>query len=173
MDTLNVELAGVVVEAVGAAGIIATLLYLAKETRLHTAQIQADSLQASISSFVRQILSVSETTENSAVFRQGLHDFLGRDAATQNGFHAMMLGFVSAYHRTRALYEAGLIDDDEIKANERTMVGILRSPGAHEWWESWKIEPPQELIRHIEGFVSDGHPDVIAWSQKSLFRLEH
>ena len=34
------ELAGVIVEGLAAAGVILTLLYLAKETRLHTAQIQ-------------------------------------------------------------------------------------------------------------------------------------
>ena len=173
MDTLDVDLLGVVVEAVGAAGIIATLLYLAKETRLHTAQIQTDSLQASIGSFVRQILHVSERAENSMVFRHGLHDFLSQDAAHQNGFHAMMLGFVSAYNRTWGLYQAGLIGDDEIQANQRTLVGILRSPGAHEWWESWKQEPPQELVAHIDVLVSNTHPDVAAWSEKPLFRPEN
>lgn len=173
MDTLSVELAGVMVEAVGATGIILTLLYLARETRLHTAQIQADSLQASIGSFVRQILHVTESAGNSTIFRQGLHDFLSRDANSQNGFHAMMLGFVSTYHRTLGLHQAGLIEDDEIHANQRTLIGILRSPGAHEWWESWKKEPPQELVGHIERLVADGHQDVTAWSEKPLFRLEH
>ena len=98
MDTLNVELAGVIVEAVGAAGIIITLVYLAMETRLHTAHIQSEGLQASIGGFVRQLRAVSETAENSAVFRQGLHDFLGQDTATQNAFHAMMLGFIAWTH---------------------------------------------------------------------------
>lgn len=172
MDTLNVELAGVIVEAVAAVGVIVTLLFLVKETRLHTAQIQTDSLQASIGSFVRQILHVSENADNSILFRQGLHDFNGQNAVSQNAFHAMMLGFVSAYNRTWGLYQAGLIGDDEIQANQRTLVGVLRSPGAHEWWEFWKQEPPQELVGHIEGIVSDGYPDVSAWSEKPLYRLE-
>ena len=94
------ELAGVIVEGLGAAGVILTLLYLVKETRLHTAQIQTDSLQASIASFVGQILHVSETAENSTIFRQGLHGFFSGDAATQNSFHAMMLGFASKYNHT-------------------------------------------------------------------------
>ncbi len=173
MDTLNVGLAGVIVEAVGAAGIIITLVYLAMETRLHTTHIQADSLRESIGSFVRQLRDVSETAENSAIFRQGLHDFLGQDVATQNGFHAMMLGFASAYNGTWGLYKAGLIDEDEIIANQRTLVGILRSPGAHEWWEDFKMEPPRDLVEHIDELISDQHPDVIAWSQKALFRLDH
>ena len=166
------ELAGVIVEGLAAAGVILTLLYLAKETRLHTAQIQTDSLQASITSFVGQILHVSETAENSTIFRQGLHSYLSEDAATQNSFHAMMLGFVSKYNHTWRLYQAGLLGEDEIQANQRTLVGILRSPGAHEWWKSWRQEPPQHLVKHIEEILSEDHSDVSAWSNKPLFRLE-
>ena len=173
MDTLNVELAGVIVEAVGAAGIIITLVYLAMETRLHNAHIRAASLQASIGGFVRHLRSVSESAENSAIFRQGLHDFLGQDVATQNRFHAMMLGFTGAYAGNWGLHKAGLLDEDEYTGTQRTLVGILRSPGAHEWWEGFKMEPPRNLVEHIDGLISDQHLDVTAWSEKALFRLEH
>lgn len=164
--------ASVVVEALGATGVIVTLLYLAKETRLNTAQIQTDSLAASIGNFVAQILLVSQTAENSTTFRQCLHSYADQDAATQNGFHAMLLGFVSKYNHTWRLYQSGLLSEDEVRANQRTLVGILRSPGSLEWWESWKHEPPEQLTRHIDNILHAEHLDVVAWSNKPLFRLE-
>lgn len=152
---MNWEAFGAIAEMFGALGVIATLVYLALQIRQSNRQDCVKGLQDAVAHFVDNVLRSTATRANAEVFRKGLHGFKDMPELDQAQFHSMLLRLAAGFNQVRILHESGLLHRSKFEAMEYTMTSIMRSPGALEWWNSWKHNVPVSLEDCLDGVISD------------------
>ena len=125
---------GAIGEVVGAAGVIASLLYLAVQVR---GSIRASAVEAKLQSTRMQsdfIHSLITTPELNDIYLRGLNDI---DSLPKEEYYRfsnlslMAFWFFSALHYQ---FRMGTLTDDEFHEGRSTLRYWLRRPGCRAWW---------------------------------------
>ena len=144
------QIAAAVGELLGAAGVIASLVYLAGQVRNNAAQTRQAAAQSIISGFNAQLALLGDP-ENAEFFFRGLINGLKAYSSYSDtaAFSARMFTITRSYEELYYYRRAGAIDDWVWLGISRMMSDILSNPGAVEWWQvrsDWFSDDFREMV---------------------------
>jgi hypothetical protein len=131
---VNWEAAGAIGEIVGAAGVIATLAYLAVQTRQNTKAVNASTFQANTEIWQGWYLALAGADAPEA-FGRGMAGSPTIDGPSFQKFwmvcRSLFLNFENQFYQ----YRHGVLDHDAFKGYERALCSmVLAWPGVRAWW---------------------------------------
>ncbi len=141
---MNWEAIGAVGEAVAAAGVIASLVYVAIQIRQNTRSAREDTWHSVIRDLQQFRLLIAQDPEVARVYREGLRDLKSLNDDDRWRFGALMQ---SLYSILETMFRA---------RNEPLFQHVLRDlffasrPGARQWWGKGKRVYSPEFQRFID-----------------------
>jgi hypothetical protein len=131
---MNWDAIGAIGEIVGAIGVIATLGYLAIQTKHNTRAVNASTFQANTSIWQDMFLALAGSDAPEA-FARGMQGSRDIDALTFQKFwfvcRTLFLNFENQYYQ----YRQGTLDEEAFKGYEESMCDMVLSwPGIRAWW---------------------------------------
>lgn len=163
---MEIQELGALGELVGGVAVIATLVYLAIQTR-HSAN---EARRLSVNSdegafrFPMQLCRMMETPENVDALREGLRDFDSLSPELAGKFNSLMLGLFVAIVTVLDLYQNNLIPRDEFEASERNFLRFLHTHGGRQWWQQSKTLFPSRGVEYVEDALSKSELEPITES---------
>ncbi len=124
-----------VAEVIGAAGVIASLIYLALQVRASTRASAVESKLVSASfqlDFYKMLVQYPELQEIMVRGRKGLESLSREDAHRFSNLLNIAFGSFSAAHFQ---FRKGSVSESDFYENLVTIQYFLRSPGCRQWWE--------------------------------------
>lgn len=121
-------------EFLGSIAVLATLVYLAVQTRNINRQSQAEARYAFVDAMADINIAIGQSKEAASVWRRGLQsvDSLDEDERMQ------FIMFVGQYANTWAvmhqLHEDGLLPEAQWQVVRNDIASILASPGGRQFW---------------------------------------
>jgi hypothetical protein len=150
---VNWDALGAVAELIGAVGVVVSLLYLAKQIKLSSAQTERNSQivrGTAYQQFRQQVNSVVALRvadeEVSEIWHTGLHDLNVLNPQQRNRFNAMLFMVVGNWESQYYLREGGVIDE-RMGADRKLILGSL---GFKQWWEVRRDNYHPDFRYHIE-----------------------
>ena len=147
---MNWDAIGAIAEAIAAIGVIISLLFLAVQVNQNTRALKNSGLQSARERFLMDMDDATRTQEDAEIFRIGLNRFDRLAPADQGVFHAKMHTLIHAFHHAWDLNKDGLLPDYEMEAMRDITVSYLMSPGAQQWWATFKSVPPPHIVDFLD-----------------------
>jgi hypothetical protein len=135
---VNWEALGAIGDALGALGVIVSLVYLAKQIRVSAAQTEANSKIIRGTAYqqfrmqVNAVVALRVTdAELALIWDKGLSDYDSLNESEQSRFSSMIFLVVGNWESQHHLTEVGIFDES-MGANRH---GLVSRPGFKRWWE--------------------------------------
>lgn len=149
-----------VAEVIGAAGVIASLIYLALQVRASTRASAVESKLVSAGfqlDFYKMLVQYPELQEIMVRGRKGLESLSREDSHRFSNLLNIAFGSFSAAHFQ---FRQGSVGESDFYENLVTIRYFLRSPGCQQWWEKFgKHMYGPEFVAVIEGEI--GKADTV------------
>jgi hypothetical protein len=151
---MNWDAIGAIAELLGAIGVIASLIYLARQIRDGQRALRASTYQQ-FREEIRESHSNMLPISEARVVRLGLADFsqLNDDEAFQFNFWANSV--IPVYENAYYLYRAGMLDDDRWEMQRRNLVQMLGNPGLVLWWRTMPPTMSPEFVALVEEILGE------------------
>jgi len=137
---MNWTAIGATGELLGAIGVIASLLYLARQMRRAAADARRAAAQAVFTKMNTVYESVSANPQLADVYLRGTANLSALSPAEGVQFSAVLIGFVRSYEEILHYKRAGAVGDWVWESVELVVLPTLATPGGLEWWakrRSW------------------------------------
>lgn len=152
---------GVAAEVVGAAAVVASLVYLAVQIRNSNRQDNIRAVQNTVQDFVNTYANVTATRTDADIFSRGLHNFDALEQADQAVFHSKMQLLASGFYQVLAMKEVGFLTDAALfDKSESLFLSMIVSPGGNAWWQAYRHLPPEPLKEYIERRIVERGPQI-------------
>ena len=131
---INWDAVGAIAETLGAIGVVATLLYLARQFRQSLLDADADAnIQLSREYLNHQGLVISD--ENIGAFVKGLESYSSLSPGDRVKFSVCATGYVNVVEATLMLIEAGRAHDELEMQKQYLSTRLFSYPGFEEYWQ--------------------------------------
>ena len=163
---MNWDAVGALGEALGAAAVVATLVYLTKQIRHSNVAAQTSAIQ---SFFVATDSIPQGLGALGEVGRRGFADWDGLSASDKIAVAAYLCDVGSKIHMGFQLWNRGVLDDSIYESWEGTMVSMLLTRGGGEWWRTAKVLWPPDFQERMDERLGDESTlpppwhDVMPW----------
>ena len=147
---MNWEAFGSIAEGLGAAGVIATLLYLVLQLRTNNQLLRSECERVSTQITVEAGLAIAENREVAELFSRGLADPSVLDGTDKGRFSWLMAGVISGGQLADSDWELGLVTRDDLGDTQAAYATILDTPGGSWWWERNKSAYKKHFIQSVE-----------------------
>ncbi|MGR8949567.1 MAG: hypothetical protein ACU84Q_16100 [Gammaproteobacteria bacterium] len=148
---MNWDAIGAIGEVVGAAGVIATLLYLATQIRQNTIATRNQTTQNLVDAHADANTQISSDPELADILQRGCYD---RDSLTDTERLRFNTFYVSAYSHFDHAYHQYLADqlDEKFwrKMEREIPIYVGGLPGVRAWWEQDKSRLTHEFVAYVE-----------------------
>jgi hypothetical protein len=166
---MNWEAIGAISELIGAAAVVATLLYLVKQIKQNTESTDAVGLQTWQSNSSAHWLSMAENPELARAVTTSIYD--SRDLSDDNWIQAgcWWLNNFRQYQTTFIMHERGVVDDELFVVEMRMAARNLKAPGIRQWWDvGGKNQMIPRFVKCLEEF-DPGEDSNWAWTKETGF----
>ena len=151
---MNWEAIGAIGEILGAAAVVATLFYLARQTSQNVELELAKEQRLIIEQFNVNVGIMTEG-ENLSAIRKGLKSFTTLDPDTQAIAWRIFVLWVNYYERMNYSHKGGLIPKTILDAIEAWVLMILVTPGGSEYWKLHGSSHGVDVYNKISNLLSD------------------
>lgn len=134
---MNWEAIGSIAEALGAAGVIATLLYLAFQVRQNTRVAKADFFYRTVDGVIDFNLRVAESDHLADLFWKALEDPGRLSASEERRTRHLLSGVFRQGERVYYAWRDDLVGEDIFRAQMQLQTRLARTPGGQRWLEDW------------------------------------
>ncbi len=148
---------GAIGELVGGVAVIASLLFVGIQVRHGNRLAQAERMQAHVDARNREVLAPLADQAFADTFRRGLHDFEPLSHSEQLVVHSQLARITNLDQTQFILGRSGVIEGRYAAAMQTIGVGILKSPGAQQWWRTARpaylpddVDPVERLLAGAE-----------------------
>ena len=146
---------GAVGEVLGAAGVIATLLYLTIQLRQNTRATQAQTVAGVHDSIGSYLLASSQSSELASLWAKadssGLEALEANEEFQLRGFlAALFYSFLNAHDQMRI----GTISEEQWLPYRNTLSGLLSQRPNREFWEQYRTFLPESFNAEIESLLN-------------------
>lgn len=155
---MTLQLWTLVVDTVGAVGIIVTLIYLAIQVRQNTNQARADNSKATRDHWIEAQNAFFRSEEGAEFLRRALNDFERLSPAQKGRFHAFMLDLISSFVEIHESTARNLVDREAYVGAERVVSAYMRCPGAGDYWQMAKSMYPPGIVKQVD-LAIESHDD--------------
>ena len=160
---LNWDAIGAVGEILGAAAVVATLMYLARQMRQETRADTAATMGSWLADYNGMVLEITRDPDVATIFRQGLTDLEQLDENDQMRFHtwmvAHMLNAEVLFFQLKDGIMHQLIGDQVLKFS----AAMLNMKGGSYWWVSARPIWKPEFVEYMDKLIEDSSPITEHW----------
>jgi hypothetical protein len=152
-----------IAEVVGLLLVVISLLFVGFQLKQNTQQLRQDNLLKSIRGTLDTNWSYHRDPETFRVMRHGCKDFEALSPKDQALFHSIAMDLSFYLELVIRMSQAGLIDEEAWRINERFFLGLLATPGGAKWWETVKhTRPmPESAIQYLQSLLDNpGHEKI-------------
>ena len=147
---MNWDAVGAIAEAVGAFGVIATLLYLATQIRQATRVAKADFFFRSIDGWIDFNLRVADNDALSELFWKTLESPDSLSDEEERRSRHLLSGIFRLGERLYYARQDDLIGEEIFKSHVGQLVRLSRTPGGVRWLKEWGPGLDPRFLRVIE-----------------------
>lgn len=132
---MNWDAIGAISEFLGAAGVIATLIYLAAQIR-QSSRVELAKSEREIMDSWNQVMAT--WWGNPQVAEIAIRGLAGQklSGGERGTFHGLLTQVLTHHGSALRMHQKGLIDVQTMKVFQSSVVNLLQSPGAADWWSS-------------------------------------
>ena len=116
---------------------------------------QSEALRETVNDFISGIVQATATEYDAENFRNGVHNFDELSSNEKARFHSTMLNMAAGFDQVLNLYKTKRLGKTHFQAAQRTYITIIKTPGAQQWWNSFKHFSPKGLVEHVDQAVTD------------------
>jgi len=146
---MNWDAIGASAELLGAMGVIATLVYLARQIRHNSHQLRGSATTA-VFEYQRSLTTMlTEDPELYKIALRGNENWDSLDAFEQQRFSIWCLHETGMWEMCHRLLEQGALDEELYRGKEAYWLQLHSSPGRREWWNNHSIMVGQEFHQAI------------------------
>lgn len=146
---MNWEAIGAIGEAVGAAGVIATLVYLSLQIRQNTNTVRGATFQQLTAASAALLEQLSRDPEMTRIFLSGADDLRSLSEEDRARFNFMAIGFYRNFENLHHQSRKALIEDEDWEGLRESFVKAIQRPGMEAWWQ----ENSFRFNRHFKSFI--------------------
>ncbi len=146
---MNWDAIGAIGEVVGAAGVIASLLYLAVQIRGDARAKRATTVHEQSEAFRSFLKMIATDDELGSIYLRGLRDFESLDESDSVRFISHLGFLFRVFEENFFQWREGNLDPDHWHGYESPIDDMLAYPGVKDWWSirsHWYSAPFAELI---------------------------
>jgi hypothetical protein len=158
---MNWEAIGAVGEITGAAAVVVTLGYLARQIRQSMAAAKTDSRQRVLDRYSDAVSNVLAPNVLEAM-RNGLDDFSTLSSRDQAAFTLAQSIFANNLLNAIRLRDEGTLDDETFMHISTGFISGCNTPGGRAWWSHAKMVFPPTLVDHVDRELARGATADIA-----------
>jgi hypothetical protein len=133
---MNWDAISAVSDLIGAAAVVITLIYIAKEIRQNTESNEAAGFQTWQSDSAAHWLTIADNLELGRDVAACLNDSRNLSEDSWISVASWFLNNMRQYQTTYMLHEKGMIDDDLFAMEMRMAARNLSIPGIRQWWDA-------------------------------------
>jgi hypothetical protein len=146
---MNWDAVGAIAELAGAIGVIASLIYLARQIRQSNA---TDRLTATLSLQASFNEMGALFAADGKLLATGLIDFSKLDDGDQFNLAVKLSLLFGHIEFVRSHYQKGLVDRDVAKRTYEQLYWYRDREGVKQWWERWgRDQFSDEFVAFVEG----------------------
>ena len=146
---MNWEAIGAVGEAVGAAGVIISLLYLAVQIRGDARAKRAATIHEQSEGFRHVLLSLADNPGLADLYLRGVNDFSSLNDAELPRFSSLLVLACRVWEDQFFQWAEGHYDQKVWRGIDASIADLCSMPGLQSWWKTrshWYSEQFQMLI---------------------------
>ena len=131
---MNWEAIGSIAEALGAVGVVVSLIYLATQIRQNTAAIRAGTAQQVTNRAGEIAQSIAMNPSTTELRYRGLRDPDSLSEEETRQFGGLMLAVFRAYENAAYQFRGGFLDPGEWSGLHNNLSSTVEQPGFAAWW---------------------------------------
>jgi hypothetical protein len=161
---LNWEAIGAMGELIGAAGVIASLFYLAAQVRQNTRSLRASSYHAVVTNLSNLSGSIGRDASAADIFVRGQSDFESFSPSERRQFAMLFVSLFRNYEDIFYQFRHKMIDEFVWRGWEHSMTRYFWQPGVQVWWPAWRDDCHPDFREFLENSHSPsatGIPDLV------------
>ena len=147
---MNWEAIGAIAEGLGAAGVLATLVYLVGQVRTNNRLLRSESFRTSTELTVQIGLKIAESRDLAELFQKGVRDPDQLDGPDRGRFTWLIASLVGQEQQTFIDRRLGLAMEEEEGGLQRSYAGVLDTPGGRWWWTRNRSRYYSLFAEHID-----------------------
>jgi hypothetical protein len=152
---MNWDAIGSIGEIIGAGAVVLSLLYLATQISLDSAQQRRQGIMDAVSHFVDKYQEATPTPEKAKRFTAALDNYENAKIEDKQEFYSSMLGITVGFATVWNLYSDEVLQEDIFKAMERSFIGIYRCSGTRQLWGEMSQYYHPEFAAYIQSSIED------------------
>jgi hypothetical protein len=170
-EAMALEQYAYLAEVIGVVVVIASLIYLAKELRQNSKQLELQSYQAWVASNLQINMSMSDPGL-SAIVAEGLIDSANLTDKSYVAFAVSHLAIMQMAQAADYLYRSDSLDRELWEGEMSRAAGILAMPGVRQWWDAGgKTQVTERFVEQLESTQSN----IAYWTwnpERGYFRTD-
>jgi hypothetical protein len=132
---MNWEAIGAIAELLGAIGVIASLVYLARQIRDGQRALRAGSYQQFRQDISQSYNQGMKDPQTARAIRAGMANFAELDEEDAFRFDFWIHGVMHTYDNAHYQHRMGMLDDERWEMHRSDFVGLFTNdPGVAQWW---------------------------------------
>ena len=124
---------GALAELVGAVGVVASLLYVARQIRQNTNAMRATAHQEAISS-LRDLNNLLLSSDLVQLFQSGIEDFDTLDEPERRQFVVLAMDMLRSFESVHNQHAMGMLDDGAWQGWLKFITDYCTAPGIQRYW---------------------------------------
>ena len=136
---MNWDAVGAIGEVVGAAAVVATLIYLSVQIRANTKVSRVESRRTSTRQSSDYATIIANSTETASIFRRGLEDMNSLDPDERIRFIFLFSMLISQTQSSFEDAELGIVDWESFESGATPAFRMLTTPGGTQFWQKHNI----------------------------------
>ena len=166
---MNWEAIGAIGELIGAAAVVATLLYLVRQIKQNTESTEAVGYQTWQSNSTAHWLALAGNRELGQAVAIGAYDSRDLSDDTWVQFGAFWLNNFRQFQTTFVMHERGVVDDELFAVEMRIAARNLLVPGSKQWWDAGgRNQMIPRFAKYLEAF-DPGEDSNWGWTKETGF----
>jgi hypothetical protein len=155
---VNWEAIAAIGEVVGAAGVIASLIYLAVQIRQNTAALRAANLRDVVNAIASRFDRMTADPTDRELYMRGVGSLASLAPGELERFWVLVAGVSSNIELVRDLHRDRLIKVATYEASIMNLATLLSNPGVREIWEQRKSVFAQDFRTFVDSRIASRGP---------------
>ena len=152
---MNWEIIGVVVEAVGALAVVASLIFVVYEVRSNTRSLARTEARETQRECTVAYYAVADNKETAEIVLRGLTGMSNLEPLDRYRFDLTVAGWLLAVEQAFYAANQNLYSEELLLPHKVMAKGLISSPGGVEWWDETKSWFSPGFQKTIEDLLRD------------------
>ena len=152
---MNWDALGAMAEVLGAAGVVASLVYLAGQIRTNTRAVRAATHQQTNNAVREWELHVAGNAETFEIFQRGVADLSVLSPSEHGRFGFIIDAALRDFQNQLYQYRTGFLDESQFDAFRENLRNLVCTPGVAQWWRTTAFGFGPEFRAEVDQLIAE------------------